>query len=150
MKKLVIAATLALSLSACGFDPVREAVNYKLGDNKIGEAMLAYKAMGKIKINNQKENGTVSVVGTIDNKSYVAEFPTSQLAEMMSNPNNSMQVIFYLNYATDQQEKGLKFDHCAIILKENGEETRITKQDAPGKRECTRLLQELNTSDSLI
>ena len=151
MKRVFVAAALLLNLSACGFDPVREAVNYQLDGLIIGETMLRYKAMGKIKVNHQDEKGTVSIAGTIDNKSYTAEFPTAQVSEMLSNPNNSMQIVFYLNtYVTEEKQQAMKFDHCAIILKENGQETRMTKQNSRENRECTKLLQELNDGLSLI
>lgn len=151
MRKLIVAAVLAWGLSACGFDPVREAVNYQLGGVTIGEAMLGYKAMGRIKINSQEDQGTVSVVGTIDNASYAAEFPTSPMAEIVGNPANHMQVVFYLShYINDQKEQDLKLDHCAIILDENGKESRFTKQEGPGERQCTKLLQDLKANDSLF
>lgn len=151
MKRTVVAAALAWSLSACGFDPVRDAVNYQLDGIFIGEAMLGYKAMGKIKVNSQEEKGTVSVIGNIDNTSYAAEFPRTQMAEILSNPNNHMQVVFYLSqYTDDQNQPALKLDHCAIILDEDGKETRITKHDEPGKKECTKLLKGLSEHDSLL
>lgn len=151
MKKLIIALALLLNLSACGYDPVREAVNYQLDGVFIGEAMLNYKAMGKINVKNHEEKGTVSVVGTIDNKSYTAEFPTSQVAQILTNPNNRMQVVFYLSkHISEQQKETLKLDHCAIILKENGEERRTAKYDIPEDKQCTKLLLELNSNGSLI
>lgn len=117
MKRAVVAAALACSLSACGYDPVREAVNYQLDGIFIGEAMLGYKAMGKIKVTSQEDKGTVSISGSIDNESYAAEFPRTQMAETLSNPDNHLQVVFYLSqYTDDQNQPALKLDHCAIIL----------------------------------
>jgi len=151
MKRMVAVAALLLGLTACSFDPVREAVNFQLDGIVIGEAMLNYKAMGKIKVNHQEEKGTISVVGTIDNESYTAEFPTSQISQMLVTPTNKMQVVFYLNkYVTDQNQEALRLDHCAIILDENGQETRTSKYDTPGDMQCTKLLKEINDNLSLI
>ena len=151
MKKMVAVAALLLNLSACGFDPVREAVNYQLDGVIIGETLLRYKAMGKIRVDHQEEKGTISIVGTIDNESYAAEFPTAKPTEMLISPNNSMHVAFYLStFVNEQNQQALKLDHCAIILRESGQETRMTKQNSAENRDCTKLLLEINDGGSLL